>query len=152
VLHQFFKALGINPNVPSKATGYHLGPVYQSRSKEVGYNKQTECLTLKKINRKSNGYGLFDVSVLAGVHPEGENGEMNKSCSLFLKSCMWNKIGGFINEFKGSGGGFGTLDLFYHLMQEIKGEINVLGGEGCFHQIHGEISTSINPPTIDWQN
>jgi hypothetical protein len=37
-------------------------------------------------------------------------------------------------------------------MQETEGKINVLGGEGCFHQIHGGISTSSNPPFQDWED
>jgi hypothetical protein len=106
---------------------------------------------LEEINWKKAGYGLFGVSVLAGANPTGERGAMNESCCLFLKRSLWNKIGGFNERFEGLGGGLGSLDLFRRLMLETKGEINVLGGEGCFHQIHGGISTSANPPRKDWE-
>jgi hypothetical protein len=84
VIRQFYNALGINPNIPSTATAYHLGPVHQSRSSEFGYDKQAENLMLEKLNWKQNGYGLFDVSVLAYSNPEGEKGDMNESSCLFL--------------------------------------------------------------------
>jgi len=151
VMRQFYKSVSENRNLPATVTAFHLGPVHQSMSKDFGYDKQTEEIMLERLNWKKNGYKLFDVSVLAGANPDGEKGEMNESCCLFLRRSLWNQLGGFNEKFLSSGGGFGTLDLFSRLMLETNGEINVLSGEGNFHQIHGGISTSSNPPINEWE-
>ena len=152
VIRQFCNSISLDRSSPSTVTSYHLGPVHQSFSRDYGYDKEAEILMLEALNWRENGYRLFDVSVLAGANPDGEKGQMNESCCLFLERKLWNKIGGFNENFISVGGGFGTLDLFNRLMIETKGHINVLGGEGCFHQIHGGISTSSNPPFDEWES
>jgi hypothetical protein len=152
VLRQFYNSVSQDKSSPSTVTAYHLGPVHQSLSLDFGYDKAAEILMLETLNWRGNGYSLFDASVLAGSNPDGEKGQMNESCCLFLERSLWNKIGGFNENFTSIGGGFGTLDLFNRLMLETKGQINVLAGEGCFHQIHGGISTSSNPPFKEWEN
>jgi hypothetical protein len=152
ILRKFYNSISLDRSSPSTVTAYHLGPVHQSFSRDYGYDKEAEFLMLEALDWRENGYQLFDVSVLAGANPDGEKGQMNESCCLFLERSLWNKIGGFNEKFVSAGGGFGTLDLFNRLMIETKGQIHVLAGEGCFHQIHGGISTSSNPPFIEWEN
>lgn len=121
---------------------WHLGPAHQSVSVRDGYGPDAEDRLLNSIGWPTDGYRLFDISVLAGSNKGGFFGEVNESCCLMLPRSLWTDVGGLDERFDLPGGGFVSLDLFTRLVGRDDTDLVVLLGEGSFHQVHGGESTS----------
>lgn len=123
--------------------GFHLGPDLQNRSVLQGYNQQVEDQLLDSIRWSENGYGLFEISSLAGSSRNGWFLPIAESNSLFMSREAFDRLGGLDERFGCPGGGLVNLDLYVRCCELPDSELVVLLGEGNFHQIHGGVSTNI---------
>lgn len=131
--------------------GLHLGPAMQTRAAETGYDQDVEDELLASVDWRTNGYRLFEISVLTGVNSYGWLGPMGESNLLFLSREMYDQIGGFDPRFDIPGGGLVNLD-FYNRATEREGTTLIsLFGEATFHQIHGGVMSSNPAETVPQQ-
>lgn len=125
--------------------GLHLGPDIQNKSISKGYTKKQEDNILNKINWKTNGYKLFDISSLAGSSANGFFGSLSESnCFIMLRKSYF-AIGGMNPAFKTPGGGLVNLDFYQKACSAQSIQPVMLLGEGTFHQIHGGVATNVTP-------
>lgn len=131
---------------------FHLGPDLQQRSMQDGYGAAREDELLASVDWRSDGYRLFDVSVLAASSAGGWFQPAAESNALFLPRSMWQELGGFDERFVSPGGGFVNLDAYARAWALPRSQPVILLGEGTFHQFHGGVSTNVSrPPTRAFQ-
>jgi hypothetical protein len=123
------------------ALGFHLGPEHQRLSTQRGYNQQVEDRLLERIAWPEDGYKLFEVSSLAGSSKFGWYGPIAESNCIFVPTSLFHQIGGFEQRFDSPGGGLINLDFYKRACEAGDVELCYLVGEGCFHQVHGGITT-----------
>lgn len=145
------RGLTMSPRAIATPMAWHLGPEHQSVSLTKGYGPEQENALLTEIAWPSNGYRLFEISVLAGANLGGFFGPINESCCLFLPRALWEEVDGADEAFDLPGGGYVTLDLFARLVGLPATQLVVLLGEGSFHQVHGGVSTSPGDPGTAWR-
>lgn len=124
---------------------WHLGPEVQQKSVLNGYNKGTEDRLLESIRWPSDGYRLFEISVLAASSNKGYFAAPSESNALFLRRSTFHEMGGYDTAFDLPGGGLLNLDFFIRALDRKQSPYVMLLGEGTFHQIHGGASTSAEP-------
>lgn len=122
--------------------GFHLGPDVQNRSVRRGYDQRTEDGLLANIDWPTEGYRLFDISVLAGSSRQGWFQPISESNALFLFRPMWQELGGYDERFVSPGGGLVNLDAYVRASELSDSQLIILLGEGTFHQVHGGIATN----------
>lgn len=125
--------------------GWHLGPDLQQKSALKGYDKREENRLLDSINWPTDGYRLFDISVLAASSSKGYFAAPSESNALFLRRSTFREMGGYDTAFDIPGGGLLNLDFFIRALEREQSPYVMLLGEGTFHQIHGGASTSAEP-------
>lgn len=133
---------------PSRAIGtlaFHLGPDMQMVTVPQGYDAATEDRLLESVPWRSEGYRLFDISVLAGSSRAGWHGTIAESNGLFMDSRIWRALGGLDTRFCTPGGGYCNLDLWERAVAASQREPWILLGEGTFHQVHGGAATNGTP-------
>ncbi len=131
---------------------FHLGPDLQQRSMRDGYDESREDELLASIDWLSDGYRLFDVSVLAASSSGGWFLPAAESNALFLPRSLWEELGGFDERFQSPGGGYVNLDAYARAWELPGCQPVILLGEGTFHQFHGGVSTNATrPPTRAFQ-
>jgi glycosyltransferase involved in cell wall biosynthesis len=122
--------------------GFHLGPDVQMKSVANGYNQAIEDELLSSIPWQTDGYSLFDVSVLAGSSGEGWFGCLAESNGVFLPRDLWENLGGFDERFHSPGGGLVNLDFWERAVRLSDNQPWTILGEGTFHQVHGGAATN----------
>ncbi len=134
-------AFRLDPDCLAAVLGFHLGPEHQSASSQYGYNQAAEDKLLKRIRWPEDGYRLFEVAALAGSSRDGWLGPIAESNCLFLPRTLFETLGGFDTRFNSPGGGLINLDFYKRACEACAGKLVYLVGEGCFHQIHGGVTT-----------
>lgn len=129
--------------------GWHLGPDLQQKSVLKGYDKREEDRLLDSISWPTDGYRLFDISVLAGSSYKGYFAAPSESNALFLKRSTFREMGGYDTAFDLPGGGLLNLDFFIRALERKQSPYVMLLGEGTFHQIHGGSSTGAADIGVD---
>jgi cephalosporin hydroxylase len=121
---------------------FHLGDDVQMRTVSQGYDAAAEDALLESVEWKSDGYRLFDISVLAGSSKNGWFGCINETNGLFVDRDFWQRLGGLDERFAAPGGGFVNLDLWERAVALSGNRPWMILGEGTFHQVHGGVATN----------
>ncbi|MFT5484653.1 MAG: hypothetical protein ACI9GW_003321 [Halieaceae bacterium] len=152
ILGMAAKAFAIDPNSLVSVAGLHLGPEIQRHSVKRGYSSAIEDQLLERIDWLEDGYRLFEISCWAGSSNLGWAGPMAESNCAILPRDLFIELEGFDEGFSSVGGGLVNLDFYRRCCEaENLGHITLLG-EGCFHQLHGGVTTgggSTSPKTFD---
>lgn len=130
---------------PGKAIGtlaFHLGDDVQMRTVAEGYDAGAEDKLLASVPWQSDGYRLFNISVLAGSSKAGWFGCINETNGLFMERMLWDSLGGLDERFEAPGGGFVNLDLWERAVAASGHRPWMILGEGTFHQVHGGAATN----------
>ena len=141
VLAWAHEAFTLRPRSVVSVLGFHLGPEHQGKSSQKGYNQDVEDRLLERIKWPTDGYRLFEISSLAGSSRYAWHGPIAESNCLFLPGSLFTEIGGYETRFASPGGGLINLDFYKRACEADKVELIYLVGEGCFHQIHGGVTT-----------
>lgn len=122
---------------------WHIGPeVHRIALERLDHSKQAEIEMLDRVQWKTNGHRLFEISSLAGANRGGWFAPMPESSCLFLSRKMFDAVGGFDERFDQPGGGLLTWDFYRRCCEHDAAELVTLLGEGTFHQMHGGAMTS----------
>ncbi len=135
------QAFGLHQRAVVSILGFHLGPEIQRLSSLQGYNQAREDLLLKRIGWPQDGYRLFEIASLAGSSASAWFGPMAESNCLFIAKSVFAELGGFEERFGSPGGGMVNLDFYRRACTTDAVELFYIMGEGCFHQIHGGVTT-----------
>jgi hypothetical protein len=122
--------------------GYHLGSARHMHAGDTGYDQTSEDQLLAGIDWQNEGYGLFEISTLAGSSGRGWFGPMGESSALFMPRESWRELDGLDERFELPGGGLVNHDLYRRACALEGAQLIVLLGEGTFHQFHGGAATS----------
>jgi glycosyltransferase involved in cell wall biosynthesis len=135
-------AIKLHPRAIVSPLGFHLGEVSQNQSVAHGYCQAVEDQLMESVNWKSNGYKLFDVSVIAPGNRDGLTKPLPEATALFMSRSLWDEVGGFDERFHCAGGGLVNLDTYRRACElgDVK-PICILG-EGTFHQVHGGVASN----------
>jgi glycosyltransferase involved in cell wall biosynthesis len=123
--------------------GWYLGPDFQRRSIERGYDQSHEDALLEKIDWPHDGYRLFEIGVMDESSYDGSFRPITESNALFLRRESWDLLGGFDERFDAPGGGLVNLDTFRRCLEWPGAQLVILLGEGTFHQVHGGVATNV---------
>jgi glycosyltransferase involved in cell wall biosynthesis len=121
--------------------GFHLGPEHQRLSSQRGYDQAVEDKLLRGIAWPGDGYRLFEIASLAGSAPSAWHGPLAESNCVFLSRALFEQCRGCDEGFRSAGGGLVNLDFYQRICAAVDYRVYHLAGEGCFHQIHGGVTT-----------
>ncbi|MCZ6829601.1 MAG: hypothetical protein O7F73_08445, partial [Gammaproteobacteria bacterium] len=121
--------------------GLHLGPEHQRLSSQRGYTREIEDKLLQQIDWPGAGYRLFEIASLAGSCRFGWHGPLAESNCVFVSRALYDRTGGYEEAFQSAGGGLVNLDFYQRVCEASGYQVFHLVGEGCFHQIHGGVTT-----------
>lgn len=121
--------------------GLHLGPVHQAQSVLQGYNKAVEDKLLDSVDWKMDGYRLFQIASWGGSCQQGWFGPMAESNCIIMKRDFFWQLQGYDESFSLPGGGLVNLDFYKRAVEHKASKLIQLLGEGCFHQLHGGVTT-----------
>jgi glycosyltransferase involved in cell wall biosynthesis len=133
------------------APAFFLGPGPQTETIYQGYNEEGEDKLLAGISWPENGYRLFEVGVPYRIEFEGVRPKLFwfvkqfESNCLFMRRDSFHAVNGCDERFDIPGGGMLIPDLYRRLCDQADAEIVQLVGEASFHQVHGGISTNVDP-------
>lgn len=123
---------------------YTLGEISQnldlSQLDSKVLDEQKELLS--QSNWPEDGYGLFNVSVRVGEHPDKDWLKHIESNCLITTKDVLEKNSVLNEKFDEAGGGFANLEIYERLINTPENEYVLLLGEGTFHQFHGGITTN----------
>ena len=141
-----YTALGcrLSPRPVVAALGYHLGPMSQRDSTLAGYDQAVEDALLAGSGWERDGYRLFNISCFANASAGGWFTPPSESNCITVTRAMFDELGGFDTAFRSRGGGLVNPDFFRRACDAPGTQLVMLVSEGCFHQVHGGVST--NPP------
>lgn len=123
--------------------GWYLGPDFQWRSMESGYDRAREDALLASIAWPDDGYRLFEIGSMDESSVDGWFKPIAESNALFLRREFWEALGGLDERFDAPGGGLLNLDTFNRALEWPDAQLVVLLGEATFHQLHGGTNTNI---------
>ena len=122
--------------------GFHLGHEIQAEAVKKGYDAAAEDALLSKAKWEDDGYRLFDISVFAKSSGKGWNVLPSESNGVFMHRSLWKDLNGFEERFRSPGGGLANLDFWKRACEHSGTQVNMLLGEGTFHQVHGGVSSN----------
>lgn len=123
---------------------FHLGPDVQNVSMTQGYDQVEEDRLLAEIGWPANGYGLFEISVLAQSSRRGMLGGLPPELSwLCLRRTSFTALGGFDTRFTSPGGGLVNHHFRDRALARPGVQPVMILGEGVFHQFHGGVATNV---------
>jgi hypothetical protein len=136
VIQYGLKLPALYANPAGLVLGFHLGPDFQSRSREQGYNQTVEDGLLAGIDWPSSGYRLFEI---AAPHADidGWFNLIGESNCTFVRRTTFDELGGMDERYVTPGGGLVNLDFQTRLYRQPGVDLVMLLGEGTFHQYHG---------------
>jgi glycosyltransferase involved in cell wall biosynthesis len=123
--------------------GWYLGPDFQWRSMESGYDRAREDALLESIDWPNDGYRLFEIGAMDESSVDGWFKPIAESNALFLRREFWEVLGGLDERFDAPGGGLLNLDTFNRALEWPEAQLVLLLGEATFHQLHGGTNTNI---------
>jgi glycosyltransferase involved in cell wall biosynthesis len=123
--------------------GWYLGPDFQWRSMESGYDRAREDALLDSIDWPNDGYRLFEIGSMDESSVDGWFKPIAESNALFLRREFWEALGGLDERFDSPGGGLLNLDTYNRALEWPEAQLVVLLGEATFHQLHGGTNTNI---------
>lgn len=126
--------------------GWYLGPDFQWRSMESGYDRAREDALLESIDWPNDGYRLFEIGAMDESSIDGWFKPIAESNALFLRREFWEVLGGLDERFDAPGGGLLNLDTFNRALEWPDAQLVILLGEATFHQLHG--GTNTNSPLV----
>jgi len=141
VLYWASQALHLRQRAVVSVLGFHLGPEHQRLSAARGYNQAVEDSLLDRIEWPQDGYRLFEIATLAGSSKFGWYGPIAESNCLFVHRDLYRESGGYDVQFSSPGGGLINLDFYKRVCEAGDVALYYLAGEGCFHQVHGGVTT-----------
>jgi glycosyltransferase involved in cell wall biosynthesis len=123
--------------------GWYLGPDFQWRAMESGYDRVREDALLESIDWPHDGYRLFEIGAMDESSVDGWFKPIAESNALFLRREFWELLGGLDERFDSPGGGLLNLDTYNRALEWPEAELVVLLSEATFHQLHGGTNTNI---------
>jgi hypothetical protein len=126
-----------------------LGSEPQQAAIGRGYDKEMEDALLVGVGWPAAGYRLFDIAVMSSSGHFAPFRPIGESNCLFLRKSLYRSIGGMNEGFSDPGGGFANLDLFERAVTAPGVTPVILLGEGTFHQLHGGVSTGVDPAELE---
>jgi glycosyltransferase involved in cell wall biosynthesis len=123
--------------------GWYLGPDFQWRAMESGYDRAQEDALLASIDWPTDGYRLFEIGSMDESSVDGWFKPIAESNALFLRREFWEALGGLDERFDSPGGGLLNLDTYNRALEWPDAQLVVLLGEATFHQLHGGTNTNI---------
>lgn len=136
------RASSLHPRPVIATLGFHLGPEPQMASVRKGYDQAAEDALLESIGWPSDGYRLFEISVLALSSAHGWFGPLAESNGLFMPRALWDELEGYDAAFVSPGGGLVNLDTYVRACALDGAQVFRILGEGTFHQVHGGVTTN----------
>ncbi len=121
--------------------GLHLGPAHQRVTVEQGYSKKVEDQLLDSIHWPAHGYKLFEIAAWGGSCAAGWLGIAAESNCICVSRSFYDALGGYDEGFEMPGGGLVNLDFYKRAVEHPESTLIYLAGEGCFHQLHGGVTT-----------
>lgn len=134
-------AIGLAPQPVVAVLGLHLGPAHQRVTVEQGYSKAVEDQLLESVQWPANGYRLFEIASWGGSCALGWLGAVSESNCICVSRPLFDELGGYDEGFEMSGGGLVNLDFYKRAVEHPGSTLIYLAGEGCFHQLHGGVTT-----------
>ncbi|PIE39678.1 MAG: hypothetical protein CSA53_00315 [Gammaproteobacteria bacterium] len=141
ILHWSKQAFHLSQRAVVSVLGFHLGPAHQRLASEHGYHQALEDRLLASINWPHDGYRLFDIASLAGSSKYGWVAPLAESNCIVVPRTLYEEVGGYDEGFCSAGGGLANLDFYKRCCDAKDITLYHLFGEGCFHQIHGGVTT-----------
>lgn len=141
VVRSTVDAIGLAPQPVIAVLGLHLGPAHQRLTVEQGYNKQVEDRLLDSIQWPAHGYKLFEIAAWGGSCAAGWLGIAAESNCICVSRGFYQELGGYDEGFEMPGGGLVNLDFYKRAVEHPDSTLIYLAGEGCFHQLHGGVTT-----------
>ena len=141
LLARAMEALGDDPFTAVGTFGMHLGHEVQSVAVSNGYDQAAEDALLAGAGWETDGYRLFDISVLAKSSGKGWDVLPSESNGVLLHRRFWEALNGFDEGFGCPGGGLANLDLWKRICEWPGARVRMLQGEATFHQFHGGATT-----------
>lgn len=141
VISYMLAACRLSPHAVTAVPGYHLGHELQQISVHKGYDEAAEAQLLASIRWPEDGYRLFEISCLSGSCSSGFFKPIGESNCFLVPRAVFERLGGFDEGFTETGGGQVNLDFYKRAVELPETQLVVLLGEGCFHQIHGGVTT-----------
>ena len=123
--------------------GWYLGPDFQWRSMESGYDRAREDALLESIDWPDDGYRLFEIGSMDESSVDGWFKPIAESNALFLRRQFWELLGGLDERFDSPAGGLLNLDTYNRALEWPDAQLVVLLSEATFHQLHGGTNTNI---------
>lgn len=136
-----FDAIGLADQPVIAVLGLHLGPAHQRVTVEQGYSKMIEDRLLESISWPAHGYKLFEIASWGGSCAAGWLGMAAESNCICVSRPFYNELGGYDEGFEMPGGGLVNLDFYKRAVEHPSSTLIYLVGEGCFHQLHGGVTT-----------
>ena len=141
VLHWADQALRLNCGAVVAALGFDLGPEHPRLSSHRGSTREIVDQLLPQIAGRDDGYRVFGIASLAGSARFGLHGPLAECNCLFVSRALFALSGGYEEGFTSAGGGLINLEFYQRLCAAAGYQVYHLAGEGCFHQIHGGVTT-----------
>jgi hypothetical protein len=141
VVRGMFDALALAAEPVVAVLGLHLGPAHQRQTVERGYSKGVEDRLLDSIHWPAHGYKLFEIAAWGGSCAAGWLGIAAESNCICVSRGLFEELGGFDEGFRMPGGGLVNLDFYKRAVEHARTTLIYLVGEGCFHQLHGGVTT-----------
>lgn len=141
VVRGSFDAIALAREPVVAVLGLHLGPAHQRITVEQGYSKTVEDRLLADIDWPGDGYRLFEVSAWGGSCAAGWFDHAAESNCIVVSRGFFDSLGGYDERFEMAGGGLVNLDFYKRAVERVDATLIYLLGEGCFHQLHGGVTT-----------
>lgn len=144
LVSESLRALSIFEKPLVGSLSWHLGPDVQNVSIVDGYCQSVEDTLLDEIDWPSDGYRLFEISVLAQSSGRGFlNGMPNELSWICLPRKTFWDLNGYDASFQSPGGGLVNQDFLKRALALSGITPVMLLGEGVFHQFHGGVATNV---------